>query len=73
MLSFIICLRFSCFYPCSVFKKFFRLQNGFLKKISEFFEIGLFVSSDTCKSKVAYTRISLNLTKVGSHWVMLLL
>jgi len=35
--------------------------------------IDLFVSSDTCKGKAAYTRISPDLAKAGSYRVLLLL
>ena len=48
------------------------LQNGFLKKFCGSFGIGLFVSSDTCKDKAAYSRISPDVAKVGSHWVMMM-
>ena len=40
-------------------QKILQLQNVFSKKnLRGSFGIGLFVSSDTCKDKVAYTRIS---------------
>jgi len=40
--------------------KDFQLQKVFSKKLCGSFGIGLFVSSDTCKGKTTYTRISPN-------------
>jgi len=47
---------FSCSCSFIVFKRF-STAKGFLKIFCESFGISLFVSSDTCKGKVAYTQI----------------
>jgi len=55
------------------YSKVFSTTKWFSQKFYGSFGIGLFVSSNTCKGKAAYTRISSDLAKAGSHWVMLLL
>jgi len=49
--------QISDFYWCNIFKNVFQLQMIF-ENFCGSFRIGLFVSSDTCKGKAAYTRIS---------------
>jgi len=55
-LPFLLFLDFSCIIFCNLcIVKLFNYNMVFSKKICGFFWIGLFVSSDTCKGKVAYT------------------
>jgi len=54
-------------YISFAFKRF-SIAKGFLKNGCGFFEIGLFMSSDTYKGKATYIRISQDPTQAGSHW-----
>ena len=50
-------LYLSCYCSLIVFKRF-STAKAFLKTFCGSFGIGVFVSSDTCKRKTAYIRIS---------------
>jgi len=60
--SIYVLFQFLLFIYCV--QKIFNCKRFSQKKFCMSFGIGLFVSSDTCKGKSAYTRISY----AASHW-----